>query len=78
MPAPGVNVTVHVPPAVVHCADAGAKDPEADGDAVKVTVPPVGATAVPGDVSVTVALHVVGPVTGTLAGAQETVMDDVL
>ena len=71
-------VTVQVPAEVVHWAEAGLNAPDVEGDAEKVTVPPVGVIAVPDDVSVTVAVQVVGPVTGTLAGEQETLMDEVL
>ena len=71
-------VTVQVPPAVVHCPEAGENEPEVDGDAVKVTVPPVGVTAVPEEVSVTVAVQVVGPVTGIVVGEHEIEMDEVL
>jgi hypothetical protein len=71
-------VTVQVPAEVVHWAEAGLKEPDVEGDAENVTVPPVGVMAVPEDVSDTVAVQVVGPVTGTLAGEQETLMEVVL
>jgi len=69
---------VHCPPEVVHCPEAGVKEPEVEGDAENVTVPPVGVTAVPGEVSVTVAVQVVGPVTGIVVGEHEIEMDDAL
>jgi len=69
---------VHVPPEVVHCPEAGEKAPEVVGDAEKVTVPPVGVTTVPDVVSVTVAVHVLGAVTGRVVGEHEIVMDEAL
>lgn len=53
-------------------------EPEVEGDAEKVTTPPVGDMAVPAEVSVTVAVQVVGPVTGILAGEHNTLIEDVL
>lgn len=66
-PSPGVKVTeqVAVPPLPerVHWPFDGLNDPDPDG-ALKVKVP-VGVTLVPPDVSLTVAVHVVGELTAT-------------
>jgi len=78
LPAPGANVTVHVPELVVHWALAGVNDPELDGEAENVTVPPVGVILVPGEVSDTVAVQVELAVTGTLAGEHDMLIDEVL
>jgi len=71
-------VTVQVPAEVVHWAEAGLNEPEVEGEAEKVTVPPVGVITVPAEVSVTVAVHVVDAVTGMLAGEQRMLMEVVL
>jgi hypothetical protein len=76
LPVPAVKVTEQVPALVVQVVELKAPSPV--GETEKVTVPPVGEIWVPLEVSDTVAVQVVVPVTGMLVGVQEIAIDDVL
>jgi hypothetical protein len=73
----GENVTVHVPESVAHSPEAGVNVPDPAGEAVKVTVPPVGVISTPVEESVTVAVHVVLAVTWKLEEVHDTLMEEV-
>ncbi len=70
VPGLGVKVTEQLPAARVHVE--GLKLP--DLALVKVTLP-VGVTAVPGEVSLTMAVHVVAAFTGSEEGAHTTLVE---
>ena len=72
----GENVTLHVPELAVHWPEAGVNVPDPAGEAVNVTVPPVGVTSFPIEKSVTVAVHAVLPVTRRLEEEHDTLTDE--
>ena len=76
VPELGAKVTWHVPLAVVQVA-AGVNTPVPLPLWEKVTVPPVGVTGVPGDVSVTVAVQTVPAETASVLVAHMTLIEDV-